>query len=73
MNLTQYLKKTGRSQSNMARALGVQRGMISHLVAGIRRPSLALALRISVETGGAVPVTVWPATPRQALRARARK
>ncbi len=57
MTLIQYLEHAKRSQSNLAKALGVHRGAISHLVTGRRLPSLSLALRIERECG--VPVETW--------------
>lgn len=57
MTLVEYLKQTKRSQSHLAKAVGVQRGTISHLVTGFRLPSLSLAIRIERECG--VPVETW--------------
>lgn len=46
-------------QLDLANILGISRPYMSLLVAGKKRPSLELAVRIEQVTGGAVPVVSW--------------
>ena len=52
-------------QRTLAAALGISRPYLSLLVAGKKRPSLELAVRIERLSQGNVPVTSWTDTPAQ--------
>lgn len=53
-------------QRDLADALGISQPHLSLLLAGRKRPSLDLAVRIEQVTKGAVPATSWVETsPRQ--------
>ena len=60
-HLSEYLKQNGISQRSFAATVGVDQSVISRLCAdkGDAKPSLALAVRIELETKGKVPATVW--------------
>lgn len=60
MTLKEWLNLKGTSQADAAKALGVDRTTICHLVSGDKNPSLAMALRVQAYTGGAVTVEEWP-------------
>lgn len=63
MDLLQtYLASKGMRQSALADALGINRGYMSELASGRKRPSLDLAFRIAEVTEGAVPVSAWQPT-----------
>ena len=51
--------KSGLTQHEWSRRLGVSKGHLSQLVSGSKKPSLDLALRIAAMTDGAVPVESW--------------
>lgn len=53
MRLSEWLTNSGKSQTELARALGITQGRISQLIAGAQ-PSLELAIKIAVATGGRV-------------------
>ncbi|RMF03089.1 MAG: helix-turn-helix domain-containing protein [Alphaproteobacteria bacterium] len=57
--LGETVSKSGRTQADWARELGVSPGYLHALINGAKRPSLDLALRIERLTGGAVPVQSW--------------
>ena len=59
MDMRTYMEQTQTRQSDLARRLGVTQGYLSKLMAGRKRPSLALAACIERETGGAVTVSSW--------------
>ena len=62
--------KSGLTQREFARRLGVSEGHVSNVVRGKRRPSLALVLRISELTGIDVGQIVGgPARARRGRRA----
>jgi transcriptional regulator with XRE-family HTH domain len=50
-SLAAYLKATGRTQEDLAAAVGVRQGLISKYVRGAQTPRLATAIRISKITG----------------------
>ena len=53
MKLADWLRKTGTTQVELARRLGISQGRVSQIVAGAA-PSLELALKISAVTNGEV-------------------
>lgn len=57
--LLTYLNEHAISQSAFAAALGLSRGYMSDLACGTKRPSLQLALRIHLVTGGRVTLKSW--------------
>ncbi|WP_411051968.1 helix-turn-helix domain-containing protein [Tritonibacter sp. SIMBA_163] len=59
MNLSEYLNKTGITQSEFAARVGVTQGVISRLSTGHKQPGLALAIRIEFATNGAVKPHIW--------------
>lgn len=54
MTLREYLDETGESAAEMARGLGVSRGLISLIARGDCQASLGLALQIAGYTHGKV-------------------
>jgi len=61
MHLKDYLDRTNTTQAAFAARVGCRQGTISRLCRDVPgHCSLALALRIEAETGGAVPVETWP-------------
>lgn len=54
-----WIKTKGIRQYECARALGVSPGFLSVILSGAKRPSLELAMRINLFTGGQVPMTAW--------------
>lgn len=65
--LIQYLNKANLTQEAFAKALGVSQATISRIVLNQSKPSLALAVRIEIETGGAVRPADFFAKPRDLL------
>jgi len=59
--LSQYLKETGTTQAQFADLIGVHQGTVARLASGTRGPSWELAHKIEQVSGGAVPVSCWPA------------
>ena len=57
--LGDVIEKSGERQTVWAKRLGITTGYLSALVNGQKIPSLILAVRIEVETGGAVPARSW--------------
>ena len=57
--LEHHLRTTGEKQADFAARIGVRQGTVSKLVRGEVTPSLALAGRIDLATGGAVPMSAW--------------
>ena len=49
-NLRMYLQKTGTSQRELARRLGIDPSYVSHFIRGTKSPSLRLAAKIARET-----------------------
>jgi DNA-binding transcriptional regulator YdaS (Cro superfamily) len=58
--LRTYLE--GRNKGDFARSVNIVPVYLSHILSGVRTPSLALALRIARATDGAVPVESWVQT-----------
>jgi plasmid maintenance system antidote protein VapI len=59
--LHQYIKaQPERPMREWAEAFGISRPHLIMLIDGTRAPSLPVARRIQDQTGGAVPITVWP-------------
>ncbi|MBP7568766.1 MAG: helix-turn-helix transcriptional regulator [Acidobacteria bacterium] len=50
----EYLDATGRSQADLADAVGVSNAHMSLIIRGLRQPSLDVALRLREETGVAI-------------------
>ncbi len=57
--LQNFAKTFPGKQRELAEAFGISRPHLSLLLAGKKRPSLELAVRIEQMTDGAVPVTSW--------------
>ena len=57
MTLSEYIKGSEGSQSDLARRIGVSRSYLSEIVSGAKTPSLAVAVKIEEETGGTVVAT----------------
>lgn len=55
MQLAAYLHKFDVTAADLARKLGINDSMISHIIAGRRQPSALLAKAIERETDGKVP------------------
>ena len=56
MTLAEYLRETGLSQQEFARRVGISQPTVSALLAGRRKPSLALMEKITRATNGLIPV-----------------
>lgn len=54
--LADYFEQTETKQAPLARRLHISKTYMSMLVAGDRQPSIALALKIELETGVTMPV-----------------
>lgn len=50
-SLAAYLKATGKTQEQLAEAIGVRQGLISKYVRGAQTPRLAIALKLHKLTG----------------------
>lgn len=57
--LRDWLHKRGLTQAHLANQLGISAGFMSDLVSVRKRPSLEMAARISVITGGEVHPLSW--------------
>ncbi|MEC7763356.1 MAG: helix-turn-helix transcriptional regulator [Pseudomonadota bacterium] len=57
--LKAHLSSSGRTQSQLANAIGISRAYMSEIVNGSKVPSLTLAFAIERETSGAVPASSW--------------
>jgi len=57
--LKEFIEGSGLPRSAWAERLGISRSYLYFLENGHKSPSLALAVRIERETGGAVPATSW--------------
>jgi len=64
--LRAYLRKSGESQHDLARRVGVNQSTISQLCNGGRNPSGRVALRISKATGVPVEAILKPRRRRKA-------
>ncbi len=59
--LSDYIKgRPEKSRSQWADEFGISRPHLHCLLEGSRLPSLDVATRIAVATGGAVPISSWP-------------
>lgn len=56
--LSTYLKANGVTQEAFAEQIGVSQAHIAK-ICGVKKPSLAVALRIERATDGAVPASSW--------------
>lgn len=65
-SLRACLDKTGESQAEFARRIGVSKSYMSELLSGGKTPSLSLALKIADATRGSVPVEAWASATRPA-------
>jgi 3,4-dihydroxy 2-butanone 4-phosphate synthase/GTP cyclohydrolase II len=63
MDLSRWLERTGMTQAELARRLGITQGRVSQIVAGAA-PSLELAVRIEGLTGGRVRASELSPPPR---------
>ncbi len=54
-----WLDECGRSRSKVAEELGSYPSQISRIASGERRPSIDMATKIELLTGGAVRATDW--------------
>lgn len=59
MNLKKWLTDNCHSQVWLAERMNLSKGFVSMLVAGKKKPSLELALRIRYLTGGAIGLREW--------------
>ena len=57
--LSQFLKDAAISQERFAKQVGISPGYASEIVAGVKTPGLALAIRIEASTGGEIPAASW--------------
>ena len=57
--LQTYADAFNGKQGDLAETFGISRAYLSLLLAGKKRPSLELAVRIERMTSGAVPVASW--------------
>lgn len=62
MRLARWLARTGTTQAELARRLGITQGRVSQIVAGAA-PSLDLAMKIEAVTGGKVPASALAPDP----------
>ncbi|MDO5621939.1 MAG: helix-turn-helix transcriptional regulator [Paracoccus sp. (in: a-proteobacteria)] len=63
MDLIDYLKSAGVSQSDLARRIGKSRGYLTGIISGRRKPGRDAAFAIERETGGAVAAGIWSQPP----------
>lgn len=49
--LADYFEQTGKSKRSLARRLNISESYVSHIAAGRKQPSLAVALAIAQATG----------------------
>lgn len=57
--ITDWLKENIVSRAALAERLGVSRGYMSDLANGNKKPSLEIAMRIHLATGGEVTLESW--------------
>lgn len=50
-SLHRYLKKNGQSQAKFADAVGLNKGYVSRLLSGERKPSITVIRKLSRATG----------------------
>jgi DNA-binding XRE family transcriptional regulator len=71
--LSAWRKRSGRSQWDIARAIGVRQATLSDWERGSKHPHIDNALRIEEISNGEVPVRSWrtvaPTAPVEALEA----
>jgi transcriptional regulator with XRE-family HTH domain len=60
--LNHYLQNAGIRQADFAKEIGIGQAMVSRLVRGNAKPSLALADKIERASKGAVPIKSWVGT-----------
>ena len=61
-HLNEYLLSEGVSQTNFAKRVGISDGYLSQILAGLRRPSFDLMVRIESATGKRVALDAWRAS-----------
>lgn len=64
MKLATYLKRSKRSVTEFAEAIGADRARVYRWMKGTRRPDLDSAFIIERETRGAVPAVSWAETQK---------
>lgn len=64
MTLDAYIRSTGRTEVQLAKAAGCTQATISRIRTGDRTAGITLALRIEQATGGAVPARSLPLSQR---------
>lgn len=57
IQLAEWLKSNGEIHAQFAKRLGVTKSLMSHILAGRRRPGRRLAVQIAKETG--LPISAW--------------
>ena len=57
--LAAHLSRSDELQRDFAQRAGMSKSMLSHILAGRRRPTLDAALGIQEASGGAVPAPSW--------------
>ncbi len=62
VDLKEIIERSGNSQAEWARKLGVSRGYLHQIINRKKTPSLKLALEIQRLTGGAVAMESWVAS-----------
>ena len=63
MRLREYLEKNGITQGDFAQKIGLAQPSVSKLTLGRSLPSLEVAYRVFVATGGAVTFPDWFSPP----------
>jgi len=58
-HLSEYLSKTGLTQTAFAKDVGVSDAYLSQILTGARRPSFDLMEKIEDVTGGQVSINAW--------------
>jgi transcriptional regulator with XRE-family HTH domain len=61
--LATHLKAAGIKRNAFAKSVGISAPHLTHILTGIKRPSLDLAFRIEAETNGIVPASCWVSHP----------
>lgn len=58
-SLAKFLKESHVRQGDLAQKLGISQASVSRLASGTLRPSLTVAVKLEIETGGAVTAASW--------------